>query len=129
GARRRAARGLLGPLHRGVGRRAVQPSGAGGGRPPGARRLGRWPAGLPGRGSHPGGRAVSGAVAPAVDPTVMAQVETRWRQVQRRLERAGGAGVRVVAVTKGHGTWAVEAARRLGLLDVGENYAQELVEK
>ena len=72
---------------------------------------------------------MSDAAAPTVDPAVMAQVETRWRQVQRRLERAGGAGVRVVAVTKGHGAWAVEAARRLGLLDVGENYAQELVEK
>ena len=35
----------------------------------------------------------------------------------------------VVAVTKGFGVDAVEAAAAVGLPDVGENYAQELVEK
>lgn len=37
--------------------------------------------------------------------------------------------VRVVAVTKGFGPEAVVAARRAGLEDVGENYAQELLAK
>lgn len=49
-------------------------------------------------------------------------------------ERIGGAGgdpdaVRIVAVTKGFGPEAVEAATSAGLADVGENYAQELVAK
>ena len=35
----------------------------------------------------------------------------------------------VVAVTKGFGLEAVEAAAAIGLADVGENYAQELAEK
>jgi pyridoxal phosphate enzyme (YggS family) len=67
--------------------------------------------------------------APQVDPATLAQVELRWAQVRRRLERVGGADVRVIAVTKGHGPWAVAAARAIGLLDVGENYAQELLDK
>jgi PLP dependent protein len=37
--------------------------------------------------------------------------------------------VRVVAVTKGFGPAAVEAARAVGLVDIGENYAAELEEK
>lgn len=39
------------------------------------------------------------------------------------------ASVRIVAVTKGFGPEAVVAARRAGLVDVGENYAQELLAK
>lgn len=43
----------------------------------------------------------------------------------------GGHGqtVRIVAVTKTHGPDAVEAARRAGILDVGENKVQEALEK
>jgi len=37
--------------------------------------------------------------------------------------------VRVVAVTKGFGPAAVEAARAVGLTDIGENYAAELEKK
>jgi uncharacterized pyridoxal phosphate-containing UPF0001 family protein len=37
--------------------------------------------------------------------------------------------VRVVGVTKGFGPHAVQAARRAGLTDLGENYAAELVGK
>ena len=37
--------------------------------------------------------------------------------------------VRLLAVTKGHGTEAVEAAVAAGVLDVGESYAQELLAK
>lgn len=47
------------------------------------------------------------------------------------MAAAGGdpAGVRIVAVTKGFGPEAVAAAVAAGLLDVGENYAQELLGK
>lgn len=50
---------------------------------------------------------------------------------RQRIAAAGAtpAAVRVVAVTKGFGPLAVAAARRAGLDDVGENYAQELLGK
>jgi hypothetical protein len=45
--------------------------------------------------------------------------------------RRGGHGqeVRIIAVTKTHGPEAVEAARRAGILDVGENKVQEALDK
>jgi len=51
--------------------------------------------------------------------------------VRARIAAAGGDPdkVRIVAVTKGFGPQAVEAARDAGVLDVGENYAQELLAK
>jgi len=57
-------------------------------------------------------------------------LEDRLGAVRRRIAAAGGdpARVAVVAVTKGFGPAAVEAAARASL-DVGENYAQELVAK
>jgi pyridoxal phosphate enzyme (YggS family) len=53
------------------------------------------------------------------------------RAVHDRIEQAGGdpTRVRVVAVTKGFGPDAVRAARQVGLRDVGENYAAELMSK
>jgi PLP dependent protein len=67
----------------------------------------------------PGTRAID-------DETVAARLEV----VRQRIERAGGDRhtVQVLAVTKGFGVDAVGAAQRLGL-EVGENYAQELVAK
>jgi hypothetical protein len=58
-------------------------------------------------------------------------VAERLHSVRLRIEQAGGdpATVRVVAVTKGFGPEAVIAARDAGLHDIGENYANELVEK
>jgi uncharacterized pyridoxal phosphate-containing UPF0001 family protein len=58
-------------------------------------------------------------------------VADRLRGVRERIERAGGdpATVRVVAVTKGFGPDAVGAAVAAGLRDIGENYADELLEK
>jgi pyridoxal phosphate enzyme (YggS family) len=58
-------------------------------------------------------------------------VATRLTQVRERIARAGGdpAAIKVVAVTKGLGPEAIEAATRAGLWDIGENYAQELVAK
>jgi pyridoxal phosphate enzyme (YggS family) len=51
--------------------------------------------------------------------------------VRARISAAGGdpTGVSIVAVTKGHGPDALRAAARVGLSDVGENYAQELLAK
>lgn len=61
----------------------------------------------------------------------VAGVAARLAEVRARIAAAGGdaASVRVVAVTKGFGPEAVEAAVGAGLTDVGENYAQELLAK
>jgi len=55
----------------------------------------------------------------------------RLAVVRQRIAATGRApaDVVVVAVTKGFGVDAVEAAAAMGLADVGENYAQELGEK
>jgi pyridoxal phosphate enzyme (YggS family) len=58
-------------------------------------------------------------------------VAERLAQVRDRIAKAGASpgSVRVVAVTKGFGPEAVEAAVGAGLVDLGENYAQELLWK
>ena len=63
-----------------------------------------------------------------MDPDAVA---ARLSDARRRIESAGGdpGAVRVVAVTKGFGPEAVASACQAGLVDVGENYAQELVAK
>ena len=59
-----------------------------------------------------------------------ASVAERLAVVRDRIDQAGGGrAVQVVAVTKGFGVEAVEAALALGLDAVGENYAQELLGK
>jgi len=69
-----------------------------------------------------------GPAAPAPPPEVVA---ARLGSVRARVEEAGRdpAHVRVVAVTKGFGPDAVEAALDAGIRDIGENYATELSEK
>jgi hypothetical protein len=59
------------------------------------------------------------------------EVAQRLRAVRARIEEAGGdpIRVRIVGVTKGFGPEAVRAARAAGLEDIGENYANELVDK
>lgn len=59
------------------------------------------------------------------------QLEDRMAAVRQRIAAAGRApdDVVVVAVTKGFGVEAVEAAGAVGIDDVGENYAQELAAK
>ena len=59
------------------------------------------------------------------------QVAARLADVRARIRAAGADpdAVKVVAVTKGFGVEAVEAAVAAGLTDIGENYAQELIEK
>jgi len=61
-----------------------------------------------------------------VEPAVVAE---RAATVRTRLDAAGGADVRIVAVTKTFGPSAIDAAVAAGLDDVGENYAQEAAAK
>lgn len=57
-------------------------------------------------------------------------VTTQVADVRRRIADAGGdERVRLVAVTKGFGAEAVDAALRAGVSDIGESYAQELTAK
>lgn len=65
---------------------------------------------------------------PGAAPEVVA---ARLADARRRIAAAGGdpARVEVVAVTKGFGPPAVRAALACGLVQIGENYADELVEK
>ena len=59
------------------------------------------------------------------------RVGERLAEVRDRIERAGGdwRAITLVAVTKDFGSDAVEAAAANGLVDVGENRADQLVEK
>jgi pyridoxal phosphate enzyme (YggS family) len=61
----------------------------------------------------------------------VADVRTGLERVLDRVAAAGGdpAALTVVAVTKGFGPEAPIAALQAGLVDLGENYAQELQEK
>lgn len=58
-------------------------------------------------------------------------VATRLAGIRERIADAGGepGGTRIVAVTKGRSSLAAAAALRAGVVDLGENYAQELVPK
>lgn len=58
-----------------------------------------------------------------------AEIMERVAVVRERIERAGGANVKILAVTKGFGADAIVAAVAAGVIDVGENYAQEAVVK
>ena len=58
------------------------------------------------------------------------RVAERLAGVRRRIEQAGGGpDVVVLAVTKGFGPDAIDAATSAGCGQVGENYAQELLAK
>jgi PLP dependent protein len=57
------------------------------------------------------------------------EVAARLERVHERVRRAGGRGVRILAVTKGFGPDAVVAATEAGADGVGESYAQELCTK
>lgn len=60
-----------------------------------------------------------------------ADVAERLAALRTRIERAGGdpGAVTVVGVTKGFDESAVHAAVGAGLVDLGESYAQEMVQK
>lgn len=70
---------------------------------------------------------------PAIDPrelSVSVEVLTeRLGTIREAIDECGRHDVEVVAVTKGFNASAVRAAKELGLTHVGENYAQELIEK
>ena len=64
---------------------------------------------------------------PDFDATTVAEALARVRD---RIAAAGGDdGVAVLAVTKGFGAEAIEAALAAGCVAIGENYAQELLAK
>jgi len=58
----------------------------------------------------------------------VSELLARLERVQRRIASAGGDPDRItlVAVTKGFDVDAARALRRAGIVDLGENYAQEL---
>lgn len=58
-----------------------------------------------------------------------ALIEPRLVAVRERIAGAGGDGVSLIAVSKGQPIEAVQAAVALGVVDLGENYAQELAAK
>src|SRR5215204_476081 len=59
-----------------------------------------------------------------------ATVADALQRVRDRIEAAGGDGaVAVLAVTKGFGSEAIDAALAAGCKAIGENYAQELLAK
>jgi hypothetical protein len=64
-------------------------------------------------------------------PDDLSGVPARLADVRRRIASSSidPDGVRIVAVTKGFGASAVASALAAGLVDIGENYADELVEK
>jgi pyridoxal phosphate enzyme (YggS family) len=59
------------------------------------------------------------------------EVRAAADRVRARIADAGGDvdAITLVAVTKGHGPEAIEIAAEVGLLDIGESKAQELVAK
>lgn len=57
------------------------------------------------------------------------EVSTALAAIRERIAAAGGAGVRIVAVTKGFDIDVVRVARAAGCVEIGENYAQELIAK
>jgi pyridoxal phosphate enzyme (YggS family) len=58
-----------------------------------------------------------------------ASVRQALDELRERIRAAGGTDVEVVAVTKGFGPDAIEAAVAAGCRSIGENYAQELLSK
>lgn len=71
------------------------------------------------------------ASGPAAASERAAVVAERLEALRSRMADAGGdpERIRVVAVTKGFGLDVVAAALAAGLVDLGENYAQELLAK
>lgn len=56
-------------------------------------------------------------------------ITERLTEVRNAISEFGRDDVEIVAVTKGFDVTAVQTAKRLGLTQIGENYAQELAEK
>lgn len=58
-----------------------------------------------------------------------AAVLEQLHEVRSIIDVYGRSDITIVAVTKGFDRSAIECASRLGLVDIGENYAQELLAK
>lgn len=56
-------------------------------------------------------------------------VAERLASIRETIASYGRSRVKIIAVTKGFDRSAVDCAQRVGLRDVGENYAQEVIEK
>lgn len=56
-------------------------------------------------------------------------VAERVAAIREDITSFGRSEVKIVAVTKGFDRSAIDCARRVGVHDVGENYAQEILEK
>lgn len=56
-------------------------------------------------------------------------VAERLEHVRDAIAAVGRSDVKIIAVTKGFDRSAIDCAKRIGLADIGENYAQELEEK
>lgn len=56
-------------------------------------------------------------------------VGERLAQIRSHVDEVGRPEATIIAVTKGFDRTAMDCAQRLGIGDVGENYAQELLEK
>lgn len=65
----------------------------------------------------------------SIPPIDTSEVRRRLDAVHERIRSAGGIDVEVVAVTKGFGGDAIDAAVGAGCRAIGENYAQELIAK
>jgi len=65
----------------------------------------------------------------AVDPELVERIAANLAALQRRIAAVGRDDVTIVGVTKRHPVAVVRAAVAVGLVDLGENYAQELVAK
>ena len=61
--------------------------------------------------------------------TQFGDIAERLDRVRQQIVDAGGTGVEILAVTKGHPVAAIHAAAAVGLKVIGENYAQELLAK
>ena len=74
---------------------------------------------------------VDGRIAALMARFDPADIDARLAGVRARIAGAGSdpAAVTVVAVTKGFGADAVRGALDAGVVDIGENYADELVAK
>ncbi|MDQ6767537.1 MAG: YggS family pyridoxal phosphate-dependent enzyme [Candidatus Eremiobacteraeota bacterium] len=69
---------------------------------------------------------------PAIDPSRVVGALTAVRSRIQRASASGGrdpSGIAILAVSKGFGPDAVEAALAAGLTEIGENYYQEAAEK
>src|SRR5690606_1593318 len=76
-------------------------------------------------------RRRAGVTAAASETAIAARAAAVREQIARAAARAGRdpSSVRLVAVSKRHGPEVVAAGCRAGLVEVGENYAQEMIGK